>query len=120
MPQPLYTNETPDKYRQRANFIRDKMTNIRTAHRQSMYKYAGVPTVLEKCNALALECDNIADTWLSDTDYLNALAHLNILLIDVNIALDNYNSDIYIVPLDEIDTSNNPENNDMSNNPEDS
>ena len=119
MSQPLYTNDTSDKYREMANIMRDKMNSIRNSDKQSMFKYGGVPNVLEKCNNLAIECDNIAAKWLSDTDYYNALLRIQNALLEVNNALDNYNSSMYVVPLEEVDLSNS-NNNYTSNNPEDS
>lgn len=119
MSAPLYTNNTSDEYRQLASIIREKMNNIRNSDRQSMFKYAGVPNVLEKCNNLATECDNIAANSLSDIDYLSALVRVKDAMNEVNTALDTYNSSMYVVPLEEVDISHS-ENNYTSNNPEDS
>jgi hypothetical protein len=106
MSAPLYTNNTSDEYRQLANIIREKMNSIRNSDRQSMFKYAGIPNVLEKCNKLVQECDNIADNWLSDIDYLHALLRVKDAFSEVNTALDNYNSFMYVIPLAEVDLSN--------------
>ena len=103
---PLYTNDTSDEYRQLANIMREKMNSIRNSDRQSMFKYAGIPNVLEKCNILVQECENIADNWLSDIDYLHALLRVKDAFSEVNTALDSYNSSMYIVPLTEVDLSN--------------
>ena len=102
----LYTNDTSEEYRQLANIMREKMNSIRNSDRQSMFKYAGIPNVLEKCNNLALECDNIAANWLSDIDYLDALLRVKDAFSEVNTALDSYNSSMYIVPLAEVNLSN--------------
>jgi|LakMenEpi03Aug12_release.lakeMendotaPanAssembly.Ray.scaffolds.fasta_scaffold1795131_1 hypothetical protein len=106
MSAPLYTNNTSDEYRQLAHIMRDKMNNIRNSDRQSMFKYAGIPNVLEKCNNLVIECDNIWANWLSDVDYLHALLRLKDAFAEVNIALDSYNSSMYVVPLAEVYLSN--------------
>jgi hypothetical protein len=119
MSAPLYTNNTSDEYRQLANIIREKMNSIRNSDRQSMFKYTGIPNVLEKCNKLVQECDNIAANWLSDIDYLHALMRVKDAFSEVNTALDCYNSSMYIVPLAEVDLSNS-ESTYTSNNPEDS
>ena len=103
---PLYTNDVPDKYRQMANIIKEKMNNIRNSDRQSMFRYAAIPNVLEKCNNLVIECNNIAANYLSDIDYLHALLRVKDAMSEVNTALDNYNSSMYIVPLSEVDISN--------------
>ena len=105
----LYTNDTSEEYRQLANIMREKMNNIKNSDRQSMFKYACIPNVLEKCNKLVQECDNIADNWLSDIDYLHALLRVKDAFSEVNTALDSYNSSMYIVPLAEVDLSNNPQ-----------
>ena len=102
----LYTNDTSDEYRQLANRMREKMNSIRNSDRQSMFKYAGIPNVLEKCNILVQECENIAANWLSDIDYLHALLRVKDAFSEVNTALDSYNSSMYIVPLEEVDLSN--------------
>jgi hypothetical protein len=105
----LYTNDTSDEYRQLANRMREKMNSIRNSDRQSMFKYAGIPNVLEKCNILVQECENIANNWLSDVDYLHALLRLKDAFSEVNTALDSYNSSMYVVPLAEVDLSNDPQ-----------
>ena len=106
MSTPLYTNNTSDEYRQLANIMRDKMNNIRNSDRQSMFKYVGVPNVLEKCNNLVIECENIAADWLSDIDYSHALLRLKDAFSEVNTALDSYKSSMYVVPLAEVCLSN--------------
>lgn len=118
MSQPLYTNNTSDEYRHMANLIREKMNSIRNSDRQSMFKYDGIPNVLDKCNKLVQECENIAAATLSDIDYLHALLRVKDAFSEVNTALDSYNSSMYVVPLAEVDLSNS--NNYVSNNPEDS
>ena len=105
----LYTNDTSDEYRQLANRMREKMNSIRNSDRQSMFKYAGIPNVLEKCNILVQECENIANNWLSDVDYLHALLRLKDAFSEVNTALDSYNSSMYVIPLAEVDLSNDPQ-----------
>jgi len=105
----LYTNDTSDEYRQLANIMREKMNNIRNSDRQSMFKYAGIPNVLEKCNILVQECENIANNWLSDIDYLHALLRVKDAFSEVNIALDSYNSSMYIVSMAEVDLCNDPQ-----------
>lgn len=105
MSAPLYTNDIPDQYRQLANIFREKMNNIRNSDRQSMFRYAAIPNVLEKCNNLVIECENIAANYLSDIDYLHALLRVKDAMSEVNIALDNYNSSMYVVPLSEVDQS---------------
>ena len=106
MSTPLYTNDTPNEYRQLANVFREKMNNIRNSDRQSMFRYAAIPNVLEKCNNLVIECNNIAANYLSDIDYLHALLRVKDAMSEVNTALDNYNSSMYIIPLSEVDISN--------------
>ena len=106
MSAPLYTNDIPDQYRQLANVFREKMNNIRNSDRQSMFRYAAIPNVLEKCNNLVIECENIAANYLSDIDYLHALLRVKDAMSEVNTALDNYNSSMYVVPLTEVELSN--------------
>ena len=106
MSAPLYTNDIPDQYRQLANIFREKMNNIRNSDRQSMFRYAAIPNVLEKCNNLVIECNNIAANYLSDIDYLHALLRVKDAMSEVNTALDNYNSSMYVVPLTEVELSN--------------
>lgn len=119
MSEPLYTNNTPDEYRQIANNIKEKMNNIRNSDKQSMFRpRGGIPNVLDKCNNLVIECENIAAAALSDIDFLRALLRVKDAFQEVNTALDNYNSSVYIVPLSEVDIRNS--NNYVSNNPEDS
>ena len=102
---PLYTNDVPDKYRQMANIIKEKMNNIRNSDRQSMFKYVGIPDVLNKSNNLVIECENIAANWLSDIDYLHALLRIKDAMTEVNASLATYNSCMYVVPLSEVDLS---------------
>ena len=102
MSQPLYTNNTSSKYRELSNTIRYKMNNIRNNHSLSMYRYEGIPAVLEKGNLLIRECDNIADNWMNDTDYLNALTRVNNSLNEMNSALDKWNKVMYVVPLSSV------------------
>jgi hypothetical protein len=110
MSAPLYTNDTPGEYRQLANVFREKMNSIRNSDRQSMFRYAAIPNVLEKCNKLVQECDNIAtsitENWLSDIDYLHALLRVKNAMSEVNTALDSYNTSMYVVPLAEVDLTN--------------
>jgi hypothetical protein len=105
MSAPLYTNDIPDQYRQLANIFREKMNNIRNSDRQSMFRYATIPNILEKCNNLVIECENIAANYLSDIDYLHALLRVKDAMSEVNTALDSYNSSMYVVPLSEVDLS---------------
>ena len=109
MSAPLYTNDTPEEYRQLANVFREKMNNIRNSDRQSMFRYAAIPNVLDKCNNLVIECENIAtsitENYLSDIDYLHALLRVKDAMSEVNTALDNYNSSMYVVSLSEVDLS---------------
>lgn len=107
MSQPLYTNNTSDEYRHLANVIREKMNSIRNSDRQSMFRpEGGIPNVLDKCNKLVQECENIAAATLSDIEYLHALLRVKDAFSEVNTALDSYNSSMYIVPLAEVDLSN--------------
>ena len=103
MSAPLYTNDTPNEYRQLANIFREKMNNIINSDRQSMFRYGGISNVLEKCNNLVIECENIAANYLSDIDYLHALLRVKDAMSEVNTALDTYNSYMYVVPLTEVD-----------------
>ena len=118
MSQPLYTNYTSVEYRHLANLIREKMNSIRNSDRQSMFRSEGVPIVLEKCNNLVQECENISAATLSDIEYLHALLRVKDAFSELNTALDCYNSSMYVVPLAEVDLSNS--NNYVTNNPEDS
>ena len=114
MSQTTYTNETSAKYRGLANSIRHKINTITNNHEASMIRYEGIPAVLEKGNLLIMECDNIANNWMTDTDYIAALLRVEAAINELVIALNNWNNAIYVVPLSSVRQLENTNNDTLS------
>jgi hypothetical protein len=86
----LYTDAVCARYKSLANNAREKMNilNLVTINYESNSKLA------EKYNILATICDNIANR-LSDTDYYEALLHVETAMNDVNNTQKSYIRDLY-------------------------
>ena len=86
----LYTDAISNHYKGRATDVREKIialneyTNINT----------DVSKLVEKYHILGTEYDNIANNRLSDTDYVSALARVDVAMKDILTTQNSYVRDL--------------------------
>jgi hypothetical protein len=87
----LYTDAVSNIYKERATNVREKIIalNEYTNDNNDILK------LVEKYSILATEYDNIANNRLSDTEYLSATAHIDVIMKDVITAQSSYVRDLY-------------------------
>ena len=102
----LYTNDVSSKFTERSKMMSDFIINSEAANNLSIFRYNGFPDVMAKSRILLLECDNIAQNWMTDKELLEALGRAKIALDNLNTATNGWNNVMHIVPLSVL--SNNP------------
>jgi uncharacterized protein YjgD (DUF1641 family) len=86
----LYTDAVSNKYKELAADVKEKII--------SLNEYINIKDVSElvvKYSILATEYDNIANNRLSDTDYLNALRGVDVIMKNIITTQTSYVRDLY-------------------------
>jgi len=99
----LYTNDLSWTFTTRSKMLSDFIINSEAANNLSIFRYNGFPDVMAKSKILLLECDNIAQNWMTDNELLEALMRAKVALDNLNAATNGWDNVMHIVPL-----SNNP------------
>jgi hypothetical protein len=86
----LYTDAVSNKYKDRAANVRDKIIAL-----NDYINNKDVSELVEKYHNLATEYDNIANNRLSDIDYINALAHIDVIMKNIITTQASYSRDLY-------------------------
>jgi len=87
----LYTNDVSNRYRDMAINMREKMNILNSF----TINYEINTKLVEKYNILAVICENIANNWLSDTNYVSALLRVEAAMLEVNNTQSSYMRDLY-------------------------
>ena len=87
----LYTNDVSNRYRDMAINMREKMKILNSF----TINYEINTKLVEKYNILAVICENIANNWLSDTNYVSALLRVEAAMLEVNNTQSSYMRDLY-------------------------
>ena len=87
----LYTDAISNKYKERASDVREKIIALNEFININEY----VSKIVEKYYNLALIYDKIANSRLSDIDYVDALDNVKTAMNEVNIAQNSYIRDLY-------------------------
>jgi len=86
----LYTDAISNHYKGRANDVREKII--------ALNEYRNINTdvskLAEKYHILGIEYDNIANNRLSDTDYVSALARVDVAMKDILTTQNSYVRDL--------------------------
>jgi hypothetical protein len=86
----LYTDAVSNKYKDRAANVRDKIIAL-----NDYINNKDVSELVVKYHNLAIEYDNIANNRLSDIDYINALAHIDVIMKNIITTQASYSRDLY-------------------------
>ena len=86
----LYTDAVSNKYKGRAANVRDKIIAL-----NDYINNKDVSELVVKYHNLAIEYDNIANNRLSDIDYINALAHIDVIMKNIITTQASYSRDLY-------------------------
>jgi hypothetical protein len=102
----LYTNDLSWTFTTRSKMLTDFIINSEAANNLSIFRYNGFPDVMAKSKILLLECDNIAQNWMTDNELLEALNRAKVALDNLNAATTGWDNVMHIIPLSTL--SNNP------------
>lgn len=86
----LYTDAVSNKYKDRAANVRDKIIAL-----NDYINNKDISELVVKYHNLAIEYDNIANKRLSDIDYINALAHIDVIMKNIITTQASYSRDLY-------------------------
>ena len=88
----LYTDTISNKYKERANDVREKIIALNEYRNNNNDN--DISKLVEKYNILAREYDNIANNRLSDTDYVSALRGVDVAMKDILTTQASYVRDL--------------------------
>lgn len=86
----LYTDAVSNKYKELAANVREKIISL-----NDYINIKDVSELVVKYSILATEYDNIANNRLSDTDYLSATAHIDVIMKNIITTQTSYVRDLY-------------------------
>ena len=89
----LYTDAISNHYKGRANNVREKIIALNEYTNSNNDN--DISKLVEKYHILATEYDNIANNRLSDIDYINALAHIDVIMKNIITTQASYSRDLY-------------------------